>query len=287
MGDKEVHPLTISSMAKLSCILVGVVVWLVSSQGAAAETRYFRHADERYLYTHQHNGAAALLPENVALDAAVPLVIFLHGTNTTGEPHLWLGGGGRDLRPLVSGLIKEGKVRPLVVAGPSQTKGAALPWTLWNGFDLDAFVDDLAAATQDVVKIDRDQVVLAGHSGAGCNPSGGLATPSWNTGHVTPLALASIDPCLDEEMGNALAKRPAAISLLVWWQSAVWAREPEKFWAALTADKPDERVDRMTRLSAPGPNPHDTIVPLAFERLLRELFPTDSSNDDDPVVLPP
>lgn len=270
-------------MAKLSCTLVSVIVWLVSSQAGAAETRYFRHADERYLFPHQHNGAAALLPENVPPDAAVPLVIFLHGTNTNGDPHLWLGGGGRDLRPLVSRLMKERKVRPFVVAGPSQTKGAALARTLWSGFDLDAFINDVAAATQDVVKIDRRQVVLAGHSGAGCNPSGGLA-PSWTTGQVTPLALASIDPCLDEEMGNALAKRPAEIPLLVWWQSAIWAREPENFWAALMAGKPDQRVDRMTKLSAPGPNPHDAIVPLAFESLLRELFPSESSDDDDAVL---
>jgi hypothetical protein len=35
------------------------------------------------------------------------------------------------------------------------------------------------------------------------------------------MALASIDPCLDEEMGSAFARRPAEIPLVVWWQSAM------------------------------------------------------------------
>jgi poly(3-hydroxybutyrate) depolymerase len=220
-------------MAKLNCILFSALVWFVASQAIAAETRYFPHADERYLYAHQRNGAAALLPDNAAPGSAVPLVVFLHGTNSSGEPHLWLGGGGRDLRPVASRLMKEQKVRPFVVAGPSQTKGATFARTLWSGFDLDAFVDDVVAATQDSVRIDRRQVIVAGHSGAGCNPTGGVATDFWSAANVRPLALASIDPCLDEEMGGAFAKRPAKVPLLVWWQSAIWVREPETFWSAL------------------------------------------------------
>jgi hypothetical protein len=273
-------------MEKLSLLLIGALVGLVSSQAGAAETRYFPHADERYLLTHQHNGAAALLPEDVAPGTDVPLVIFLHGTNSGGEPHLWLGGGGRDLRPLASRVTRERKVRPFVVAGPSQTKGAALPRTLWSGFDLDAFVNDVVAATQDAVQIDRQQIIVTGHSGAGCNPSGGLATDFWTAARVRPRALVSIDPCLDEEMGRAFAKRPAELPLHVWWQSAIWARDPESFWSALIADKPDERVDRMTRLLAPGPNPHDAIVPLAFENMLRELLPNELSGPADDASVP-
>jgi hypothetical protein len=276
----------ITLMAKLSCILVSAVVGLVAPQVAAAETRYFPHADERYLFTHQHNGATALLPEDVTPGTEVPLVIFLHGTNSSGEPHLWLGGGSRDLRPVASRLMKQRKVRPFVLAGPSQTKSAALARTLWAGFDLDVFVSDVVAATQDAVRIDRRQIIVAGHSGAGCNPTGGLATQFWTTATVTPIALASIDPCLDEEMGGAFAKRPADIPLFVWWQSAIWAREPDAFWTALVADKPTDRVDRMTRLVAHGPNPHDAIVPLAFENMLRELLPSDPSGHDEDVTPP-
>lgn len=271
-------------MARLRCILLSGVVSLVAFRASAAETRYFPHADERYLYAHQRNGAAALLPESAAPGVAVPLVIFLHGTNSIGEPHLWLGGGSRDLRPVAARLMEERKVRPFVLAGPSQTKGAALARTLWSGFDLDAFVNDVVAATQDTLQIDRSKVVVAGHSGAGCNPTGGLATQFWAAATVSPFALASIDPCLDDEMGGALAKRPAEMPLLVWWQSAIWARDPEAFWAALVAGKPVERVDRMTRLMAHGPNPHDAIVPTAFEAMLRDLLPNDPSGGNDEVT---
>jgi hypothetical protein len=274
----------ITHMARLRSILLSAVVSLVASPASAAETRYFRHADERYLYPHQRNGAAALLPERAAPDIAVPLVIFLHGTNSMAEPHLWFGGGGRDLRPVAARLMKERKARQFVLAGPSQTKGAALAHTLWSGFDLDAFVDDVVAATRDALQIDRSKVVVAGHSGAGCNPTGGLARQFWATATVTPLALASIDPCLDGEMGGAFAKRPADVPLLVWWQSAIWVREPEAFWGALVAGKPVERVDRMTRVVAHGPNPHDAIVPVAFEALLRDLLPNEPSDTDAKIT---
>jgi hypothetical protein len=271
----------VMGLAKLSCMLVTGAVWLVAARAGAAETRYFSHADERYLYAHQHKGAAALLPENAEPGSAVPLVIFLHGTNSIGEPHLWLGGGRRDLRPVAARLMKERSVRPFVLAGPSQTKGASLARTLWGGFDLDAFVQDIVAATKDAVQIDLHRVLVAGHSGAGCNPTGGLARELGTAGSITPVAVVSIDPCLDEEMGNAFAKRPAEVPLLIWWQSAIWARDPEAFWSALTAGKPRARLDRMTRLLARGPNPHDAIVPLAFEQMLRELLPKDASGAED------
>lgn len=267
-------------------MLVSALVGLLSSEAGASETRYFRHADERYLLEDQRNGGAALLPEHVAPGAKVPLVVFLHGTNSSAEPHLWLGGGSRDLRPVASRLMKEGQVRPFVLAAPSQTRGAVLPRELWNGFDLGAFVDDVVEATEDSVGIDRRLVVVAGHSGAGCNPTGGLATNFASPASVRPLAIASIDPCLDAEMGGAFSRRATDLPLLVWWQSAVWARDPERFWAALTAHKPDERVDRMIKLPARTANPHDAIVPLAFEHMLRELLPSNSVSHDDEVSLP-
>jgi hypothetical protein len=87
--------------------------------------------------------------------------------------------------------------------------------------------------------------------------------------------LASIDPCLDDEMGGAFAQRPSEVPLFVWWQSAIGEREPEAFWGALVTGKTDERVDHMSRLLAQGPNPHEAIVPPAFEKLLRVVLPSD------------
>ena len=252
-------------------------------KGSAAETRHFPHADKRYLRDHQHDGGALLLPAGIAPDAPMPLVVFLHGTNSAGELHLWLGGGGNyDLRTLARRLMDDDEVQPFLLAGPSQTKGAGLARTLWSGFDLGEFVEDAARAARGAATIDHARVILVGHSGAGCNPTGGLAGRRTINGDYGPRALVSIDPCLDAELGVAFGRRAPSVPLTIWWQSAVWARSPEPFWAALQDQKPVSRIDRMTELSVAGSNPHDAIVPIAFERALRELLAPepDASSDD-------
>ncbi len=253
---------------------------LAWSAAADAKTLYFPHQDARFLYRFQRNGGAAVLPERVEASEALPLVVFLHGTNPTSEPHMWLGGTGRDLRPLVKRLVDSGQVKPFVFAAPSQTKNAGLAATVWQGFDLNGFVDDVVRATEGKVSIDRTRVVLAGHSGAGCNPSGGLAADFWSAGVPLPLALVSIDPCLDRKMGGAFARRPTEVPLLLWWQPAIWVRQPAKFEAALARDKPEQRVDRVRELPPMGANPHEAILPVALESALRELFGTQPSAAD-------
>jgi hypothetical protein len=263
-----------SSFGRLARV-VGALTGLALAALAApadAKTLYFPHRDGRFLYHYQKNGGAALVPDGVDQEQPLPLVVFLHGTNPTSEPHLWLGGGGKDLRPLVRRLIEKGTVKPFVLAAPSHTRNAGLARTVWQGFDLNAFVDDVARATDGKVAIDRTRVVLAGHSGAGCNPSGGLAADFWSAGAPLPLALISIDPCLDRRMGGALARRPTEVPLLLWWQPAIWVREPAKFTAALSRGKPEQRVDRVRELPPMGPNPHEAILPVALESALRELF---------------
>jgi hypothetical protein len=246
-------------------------LWAAS---ADAKTLYFPHQDARFLHRFQRNGGAAVLPEDISASEPLPVVVFLHGTNPTSETHMWLGGGGRDLRPLVKRLIDSGQVKPFVLAAPSQTKNAGLAATVWQDFDLNAFVEDVARATDGKVNIDRKRVVLAGHSGAGCNPRGGLAADFWSAGMPLPLALVSIDPCLDRKMGGAFARRPTEVPLLLWWQPAIWVRQPAKFEAALLRDKPEQRVDRVRELPPMGANPHEAILPVAFESALRELFGT-------------
>jgi hypothetical protein len=248
---------------------------------AEAKTLYFAHEDGRFLYRYQRNGGAAAVPDDVAPEQRLPLVVFLHGTNSTSETHLWMGGGGKDLRPLVKRLIDSGQVEPFVFAAPSQTKNAGLAAKVWQDFDLNHFVEDVVQATSGKVTIDRGRVVLAGHSGAGCNPSGGLAADFWSAGSPLPLALVSIDPCLDRKMGGAFARRPVEVPLLLWWQPAIWVRHPKRFAAALSHDKPEQRVDRVLELPPMGPNPHDAILPVALESALRELFGTE--RPDAPV----
>lgn len=257
---------------------VGALVALGGTLLAApadGKTLYFPHQDDKFLYRFQRNGGAADVPVQAeGSTVALPLVVFLHGTNPSSEPHLWLGGGGRDLRPLAQRLMQSGQVSPFVLAGPSQTKNAGLAATVWDHFDLNAFVDDVVRATEGIARIDRTRVVLAGHSGAGCNPRGGLASDFWSAGSPLPLALVSIDPCLDRKMGGAFARRPVEVPLLLWWQPAIWVRQPAKFQAALLLDKPEERVDRLRELPPTGANPHEAILPVAFESALRELFGT-------------
>jgi len=255
-----------------ACSALTVAAACGAPAAAQAKTLYFQHDDARFLYRFQRNGGAAVVPEGVSPEQQLPLVVFLHGTNSTSEPHLWMGGGGKDLRPLAKRLIDSGQVRPFVLAAPSQTKNAFLAATVWQDFDLNRFVEDVVKATAGKATIDRTRIVLAGHSGAGCNPSGGLATDFWSAGTPLPLALVSIDPCLDRKMGGAFARRPVEVPLLLWWQPAIWVREPAKFTAALGRGKPEARVDRVLELPPMGPNPHDAILPVALESALRELF---------------
>lgn len=261
-------------LVRAAAALLGAALCGLSAP-AEAKTVYFQHEDARFLHRYQRKGGAAVVPEGTAPEQALPVVVFLHGTNPTSEPHLWMGGGGKDLRPLTTRLIDSGQVKPFVLAAPSQTKNAFLAAKVWQDFDLNRFVEDVVNATAGQVTIDRERVVLAGHSGAGCNPSGGLAADFWSAGMPLPLALVSVDPCLDRKMGGAFARRPVEVPLLLWWQPAIWVREPAKFAAALSRGKPEQRVDRVRELPPMGPNPHDAILPVALESALRELFGTD------------
>jgi hypothetical protein len=82
-------------------------------------------------------------------------------------------------------------------------------------------------------------------------------------------------------MGTAMSKRPASVPLLLWWQSVIWPRDPLAFWAALTLNDDGQRIDRMQELEVAGVNPHEAIVPVAFERSVRELFAPPLSDKAD------
>jgi hypothetical protein len=237
----------------------------------SSSTIYFAHNDSTYLRPGQQAGGAALVPEQVEPDA-LPLVVFLHGTNPKGDLHLWLGGGGRDLRPAAERLYRSPKLQPFVLAGPSQTRAASHGTSLWQSFDLSAFVEDVARALDGKATIDRSAVVFFGHSGAGCNPLGGLASDFWSKGSVLPRALLAVDPCLDAQMGAAFARRPAVVPIWVMWQSSMWPRQPTAFRKALQQGRPEGRVDQLEELRVGGTNAHDTILPVALERAARELF---------------
>lgn len=250
-----------------------------TAQARTAETHYFAYADERLLRWPQHDGGAVFVPGGAVDEEPLALVVLLHGTNPNAYLHLWLGGGGRDLRPFAASLVHTEQVLPFVLAAPSQTRSAGSGAALWNAFQLRTFVEAIEDALVGAVQIDRQRIVVFGHSAAGCNPEGGLASDFWTAEGVSAWALVSVDPCLDAQMGTAMARRPSTVPLWVWWQSRSWQRSPVDFWAALTLMTGDARTDRMQKLAAPEPNPHETIVPLAFERTLRELLRSPPDHD--------
>lgn len=266
-------------LALFSTLLTCAEAQARTSSGAAVHTRYFSFDDRRYLSWYQQQSGAALLPEGVG-EAPVPVIVLLHGVNPARDLHLWLGGGGRDLRELATSLMQRSEVGPFVFAAPSQTRSAGSARSLWSDFDLDAFIGALTTVTDGVVRIDHDRVVLMGHSGAGCSPTGGLASDFWSHGATLPRAIVSIDPCLDVEMGAAMARRPSDVPLLLWWQSTVWPRSPLGFWNALTLNQPEGRLDRMLALDVAGANPHDAIVPAAFALAVRELLAPKAATPD-------
>jgi hypothetical protein len=253
------------------CWQLGVLLaaMAVSGPAAAGETSYFEHHDKRYLREGQRKGGAAFVPTKVQPDIAVPLVVFLHGTNARGRLHPWLRAGARDLRLLAETLVDSGEVAPFVLAGPTQSQDAVLGKTLWAGFDLAHFVDDVRDAIGPRALVDPSAVALFGHSGAGCNPAGGLASNFEADGSLQPFVLVAIDPCLDAEMGAAIAGHSPQIPFWLLWQTEVWRRDFEAWWSA-AALRPV--APRITEVQAHGPNPHDGIVPVAFARALRELF---------------
>jgi hypothetical protein len=250
--------------------LPGLITALWASHASAGETIYFAHDDGRYLTEEQHDGGAAFIPAAARRGGTVPLVVFLHGTNPRGVPHLWLGGLGRDLRPTVESLSRDPNVRPFVLAAPSQTTFAGSKNSLWSDFDLNRFVADVRQALGSGVELDEGSLHLFGHSGAGCNPRGGLATAF--TGGLTPLSIVSIDPCLDEKMGRAFAPRIGEAPLWVLWQSQAWPRNVDAWSSALLQDTTNAESYRITHLTAPGPNPHSEIVSVAFEMAVRRLL---------------
>ena len=94
-------------------------------------------------------------------------------------------------------MIEAGQVPPLVVAAPSSVD----PYTMtnagasWPSFDLDLFLDKTAERLGPAAILDRGRVVVAAHSGGGCNIRGGLNS-AVHAKNTPVLAGFSIDTCM-------------------------------------------------------------------------------------------
>jgi hypothetical protein len=124
---------------------------------------------------------------------------------------------------------------PFIFAGPSQTKNAQSGRSMWQDFDLDDFVGATSMALGGRAEIDRDAVYVIGHSGAGCNPLGGLLRVARWPSRVVPRGILAIDTCIDEDSGPALGSAPESTFVLVRWQSEIWPRPLDKFLTTFKA----------------------------------------------------
>jgi dienelactone hydrolase len=247
---------------------------------AFASTVHFPFRDHDYLVGSQKEGGTAFVP-HAALDSSdpVPLVVFLHGINPGRQIHLWMR-GDHDLRRLAEQLSAEDDVDPFVLAAPSQTRAASRGKELWPNLDVDAFVADAIDAVQDQVQVDSDRIYVVGHSGAGCNPNGGLAAVA--TAHAQVRGVMAIDTCLDEDSGGAFSKLAPSLRLWVAWQSRTWWRDVTTFRRALGSLH--TRV-RIQQLDVAGPTPHEAIVPQAFTRMAHTWLHADAARPT-PVAPP-
>jgi hypothetical protein len=215
---------------------------------------------------------------SMAGSSGVPLLVFLHGLNAALIPHRWMGGGREgDVRRIAGRLVDEGKVAPMVIAGPSSVvrsqvaKGAS-----WNRFDLDRFIDRTAERLSDVVKLDESRIVVAGHSGAGCSTLGGLATLDKSKRKLH--AILSIDTCMAPAIAQRLARHAATTHVVVTYQRLSWGKRPfalfeRTFHREVEAHPAAPSVERAVVELEPKSAPHNRCVPLTLERWLPKLLP--------------
>jgi len=248
-----------------------------------AERVVFPFDDARYLRGGQENGGMVFVPplDGEDADDALPLVVFLHGVNPSSALHPWLGGAvTTDLTKLASAMIDAGRTRPFLLAAPTESRDAMAGRRMWQSFDLDAFVDAVDASLAGKANVARDRVIVLGHSGAGCNPDGGLLKIATHPGAIVPAALVAIDTCLDEESGDALGSAPAGTQVFVRWQRALWSRPVDRFVDAFdAAAHASGRAELDMREGlASGGNPHEEIVPESLTELLPALLEPDWSS---------
>ncbi|EYF06813.1 hypothetical protein [Chondromyces apiculatus] len=216
----------------------------------------------------------------------LPVLVFLHGINAELIRYRWMGGGQEgDVRRIVSELMESGRIPPVLVAAPSAIVPAAtaVARTSWPHFDLARFLDLTTARLGRMATLDRERILVAGHSGGGCNASGGVVSAALASPPVH--AALVIDGCMEPDFASAIARAPATTHVIVSWQTQSWARRP--FGAFERAFRREE----VLRPAAPGvlrelehlrptePMPHDAMVPLVLQRWLPALLSSDALPD--------
>lgn len=224
------------------------------------------------------------VPARAAADPKVPrpLLVYLHGMNRELVKYRFMGGSGpgeADVRSIVSDLVGTGAIAPIVLAAPSSTNPEAIATaeTSWPVFDLDRLLASTLRALGGAASIDLDRVIVAGHSGAGCNPTGGLFTAMQA---VTRLrAVLFIDTCLLADLPGRMVRAFPTTHVVATYQTLSWDDRPfaetkRSFARELAGHPAPAGVFReLEQLRPAEPMPHNAMVQLTLERWLPRLLP--------------
>jgi hypothetical protein len=147
--------------------------------------------------------------------------------------------------------------------------------TSWMAFDLDHFVEKTAAALKGTATIDKSKIIVAAHSGGGCNVKGGVATAIKAKNVHTALV---IDVCMGTDLASALAQAKKSLNVVVSWQAITWGNRPLKdfktvFEREVKKAPADTGILRLLDPVTPKePMPHDAMVPLTLKKWLPQLL---------------
>ena len=209
-----------------------------------------------------------------------PLVVFMHGLNHEQLAHRWMGGGGTDpdVREMLASLIESNTIGPSILVAPSIIDECDFPRSMWPGFDLDRFLALAIRAIGSRAAIDARRIILGGHSGAACNPSGGLILAVRSS--VELRAVLAIDTCMDLVTAPLLALAPPETDVVIAWQPNGWNRPFEDFQRVFEreAEHRHARGLRLVEQVVIGvPNAHNAIVQASLTSWLPRWIPPEQS----------
>jgi hypothetical protein len=218
----------------------------------------------------------------VAADPAKPrpMLVFIHGLNSERIRYRWMGGGNEgDVRRIMANLMEAGKIPPMIVAAPSSIVLASVTnaVTSWPAFDLDRFVSHTRDALAGIATIDTSRIIVAGHSGGGCNAKGGMASAIWAKNPV--YAALAIDTCMLPDFAEVLAGARTDMHVVVSWQTQSWAKRPfdmfkTRFTGLVKKNPPKQGFLReLEHVRVTEPMAHDAMVGITLGHWLPTLLP--------------
>jgi hypothetical protein len=122
--------------------------------------------------------------------------------------------------------------------------------------------------------VDRQRVILSGHSGAGCMPGNGILA---GVGSPSVQTVLDIDCCMNERIAQILATAPTDQRVIVGYQTHMWSRARhfdsflETFRRLSHGIDPAQRVVHHYRVH--GRDAHNEMVSIVLLDWLPRLVP--------------